>query len=568
MNVRQQLTERFQAAFAAAGVPDAAPLVQPAGKPEFGDYQVNGVMAAAKRAGSKPRDLAQQIIAAVDAQNLVAKLEIAGPGFINVTLADSVLIESVAADAALITPASHGETVVVDYSAPNLAKEMHVGHLRSTIIGDAIARILEALGHRVIRQNHVGDWGTQFGMLLTYLAETSDRSDELADIEEFYRSAKARFDADAQFADRARQAVVALQSGDPAALAQWQKFIQISLSHCQAIYDRLGTTLTMADVMAESAYNDALPGIISDLAEKGLLSESEGAQCVFLDEYQAKDGSPMGVIVQKSDGGYLYSTTDLAAVRHRTFTLNADRVIYLTDARQSQHFAQIFLISRRAGFSREAVVLEHQPFGNMLGKDGRPFKSREGGLIKLNELLDEAVAKALKLITEKDPELQASQRESLARMVGIGAVKYADLSKNRTSNYIFDWDQMLSFEGNTAPYLQYAYTRIRSIFRRANTTAVELEGVITIQTPPERALCLSLSRFQEVLEQVAGDVYPHHLCSYLYDLASVFMRFYEACPILSEADDVKTSRLLLADRTAITLKKGLELLGIETPERM
>lgn len=549
-------------------MPDAQPLLQPASKPEFGDYQVNGVMAAAKRAGSKPRDLAEQIIALVDAEDLVAKLEIAGPGFINVTLNDSTLVASVARDSALITPASHSDTVVVDYSAPNLAKEMHVGHLRSTIIGDAIARILEALGHRVIRQNHVGDWGTQFGMLLTYLAETGDRSDELADIEEFYRSAKGRFDADAQFADRARQAVVGLQSGDPDAQAQWQKFIRISLSHCQAIYDRLGTTLTMSDVMAESAYNDALPGIISDLSERGLLSESDGAQCVFLDEYQAKDGSPMGVIVQKSDGGYLYSTTDLAAVRHRTFTLNADRVIYLTDARQSQHFAQIFLISQQAGFAREGVVLEHQPFGNMLGKDGRPFKSREGGLIKLNELLDEAIAKALKLITEKDPELEASQRQTLARMVGIGAVKYADLSKNRTSNYIFDWDQMLSFEGNTAPYLQYAYTRIRSIFRRANTTAAELEGVITIQAPAERALCLTLSRFQEVLEQVAGDIYPHHLCSYLYDLASDFMRFYEACPILSEADDVKTSRLLLADRAAITLRKGLELLGIETPERM
>jgi arginyl-tRNA synthetase len=445
---------------------------------------------------------------------------------------------------------------------------MHVGHLRSTIIGDAVVRILEALGHSVIRQNHVGDWGTQFGMLLTYLSETGDGSNELADIEEFYRSAKQRFDSDEGFAERSRQAVVSLQSGDPDALAQWRKFISISLSHCQAIYDRLGTTLTMADVKAESAYNEALPGVIEALNARQLLSESEGAQCVFLDEYQAKDGTPMGVIVQKSDGGFLYSTTDLAAVRYRSEELHADRVIYLTDARQSQHFAQIFLIAKAAGFTRDGMVLEHQPFGNMLGKDGRPFKSREGGLIKLNDLLDEAISRAAALISEKDPELADTERDELATMVGIGAVKYADLAKNRSSNYIFDWDQMLSFDGNTAPYLQYAYTRIRSVFRRAEINPEDLSGQVTISAPEERSLCLRLLRFQEVLEGVADDVYPHFLCAYLYDLASDFMRFYEACPILSEADPLRTSRLLLADRTATVLRRGLNLLGIETPERM
>ena len=568
MNVRELLNERFQTAFAAAGYADAQPLLQAASKPEFGDYQVNGVMAAAKRAKINPRELAQTIVEKVDAADLIDNLEIAGPGFINVTLSNGILTKGVTASTPLIVSASDPQTVVVDYSAPNLAKEMHVGHLRSTIIGDAVARVLEALGNRVIRQNHVGDWGTQFGMLLTYLEETGDRSDELADIEEFYRSAKARFDSDSDFAGRARQAVVGLQAGDTEAMAQWQKFIGISLSHCQATYDRLGTTLTMDDVMAESAYNDALPIVVNDLQQQGLLSESDGAQCVFLDEYKAKDGSPLGVIVQKTDGGYLYSTTDLAAVRHRSFTLHADRVIYLTDARQSQHFQQIFLISQRAGFASGRVVLEHQPFGNMLGKDGKPFKTREGGVVKLNDLLDEAVARALVLINEKDPELEASERQELARIVGIGAVKYADLSKNRTSNYIFDWDQMLSFEGNTAPYLQYAYTRIRSIFRRAGVSAADLSGTIQLNDDAERTLALSLVRFQEVIEQVAADVFPHFLCGYLYDLATVFMRFYEACPILSEADDIRTSRLLLADRTAVTLKTGLDLLGIETPERM
>ncbi len=568
MNVRQQLNDRFAAAFAAVGCESALPGVQPAGKPEFGDYQVNGVMAAAKRAGTKPRDLAAQVIAAADVDDLIEKLEIAGPGFINITLSDATLVTGAAADSELINQAAHPQKIVVDYSAPNLAKEMHVGHLRSTIIGDAVVRILEALGHSVTRQNHVGDWGTQFGMLLTYLSETGDGSNELADIEEFYRSAKQRFDSDADFAERSRAAVVGLQSGDADALAQWRKFIGISLSHCQAIYDRLGTTLTMADVQAESAYNDALAGVIETLEHRQLLSESEGAQVVFLDEYKAKDGTPMGVIVQKSDGGFLYSTTDLAAVNYRSDELHADRVIYLTDARQSQHFAQIFLIARAAGFAREEMILEHQPFGNMLGKDGRPFKSREGGLIKLNDLLDEAISRAGALISEKDPELADAEREELARIVGIGAVKYADLSKNRSSNYIFDWDQMLSFDGNTAPYLQYAYTRIRSVFRRADINPADLKGSVAITTSEERSLCLRLLRFQEVLEGVADDVYPHFLCAYLYDLASDFMRFYEACPILNEADPLRTSRLLLADRTAAVLQRGLNLLGIETPERM
>jgi len=568
MNLRQHLSHRFQQAFAAIGFPDASAIVAPASKPEFGDYQVNGAMAVAKRAGTNPRELAQRIASAVERADLIEKLEVAGPGFINVTLSDAYLAQQIDADVELIEQSDHPETVVVDYSAPNLAKEMHVGHLRSTIIGDAIARVLEALGNRVIRQNHVGDWGTQFGMLLAYLTETGGGSDVLADIEEFYRAAKARFDEDPEFADRARRRVVELQAGDADAMAQWQKFISISLSHCQDTYDRLGTTLTMADVMAESAYNDALPEIVTTLREQKMLEQSDGAQCVFLDDFKAKDGSPMGVIVQKSDGGYLYATTDLAAVRHRTHTLHADRVIYLTDARQSQHFQQIFQISRQAGFASETIRLEHQPFGNMLGKDGKPFKTREGGVVKLNELLDEAIARAFDLITSRDPDIPETERKKIASAVGIGAVKYADLSKNRTSNYIFDWDQMLSLQGNTAPYLLYAYTRIQSVFRRGQQAEGTVAGAIQITEPSERALGILLLQFQEVLEQVAVEVYPHFLCAYLYDLATAFMRFYEACPILSADPAVKVSRLRLCSRTAQTLRTGLGLLGIETVDRM
>jgi len=568
VNLRHLLTTRFEAAFAALGLEADNPLVQPASKPEFGDYQANGVMGAAKRRGANPRELAERVVTTVDLDELAEIPSIAGPGFINVTLREAWLADRLSTDAPLLAPAPRPQTVVVDYSAPNLAKEMHVGHLRSTIIGDAVVRVLEALGHHVIRQNHVGDWGTQFGMLLTYLAETGAGSVELKDIEEFYRSAKARFDGDADFAERSRRAVVALQSGDADALAQWRKFIEISLSHCQATYDRLGTTLTRGDVKAESAYNDALAGIIEHLRHRNLLADSDGAKVVYLEEFKAKDGSPLGVIVQKSDGGYLYATTDLAAVQHRSSDLGADRVIYLTDARQTQHFQQIFTISRLAGLAGPDVALEHQPFGNMLGKDGRPFRTREGGVVKLNELLDEAVARARKLIAEKDPDLDDEERDRVAHAVGIGAVKYADLSKNRTSNYVFDWDQMLSFEGNTAPYLQYAYTRIRSVFRRGGTSAEALSGRVEISHPTERALAVQLLRYQEVVEQVADEVFPHLLCGYLYDLATAFTRFYEACPILNEAEPVRTSRLLLCARSARTLRAGLELLGIETVERM
>ncbi len=566
MNLRAILNERFSQAFEKATGVSLSPQIQLSGKPEFGDYQANGAMAAAKTLKQKPRDIAEQVVAAAEVDDLAGKLEVAGPGFINVHLKPEFLARMLAESP--ITPQEDVQRVVVDYSSPNLAKEMHVGHLRSTIIGDAVVRILEALGHQVIRQNHVGDWGTQFGMLIAYLEESGEDSEELADLETFYRASKQRFDSDEAFAERARQRVVALQAGEPETRALWQRFIDISLSHCQETYDRLGVTLTREDVMAESAYNDDLASVVEDLKAKDLLTTSEGAQCVFLDEFTGKDGKPQPVIVQKSDGGYLYATTDLAAIRYRVQTLDADRALYSTDARQAFHFKQIFAVAAEAGFTGNRISLEHQPFGAMLGRDGKPFKTRDGGVVKLNDLLDEAVSRAAALVAEKSPDLPEAERAEIARVVGIGAVKYADLSKNRTSDYVFDWDQMLSFDGNTAPYLQYAYSRIQSIFSRGEVQVDALDGEVLLGTEQERSLAVVLLRLQEVLEQVAREGFPHYLCAWLYELAGAFMRFYEACPILNAEEPTRTSRLLLCRTTAERLSLGLSLLGIETVQRM
>jgi arginyl-tRNA synthetase len=568
VNLRALLSARIEAALAEVLGEPAPAVVQPAGRPEFGDYQANGVMAAAKRTRQNPRALAEAVVARADLAGIAEAPEIAGPGFINLRLRPEFLAHRLAAEP-LLQPASPSERIVVDYSSPNLAKEMHVGHLRSTIIGDALARLLAALGHQVIRQNHVGDWGTQFGMLLTHLDETGANSRELADLENFYRAAKARFDSDPEFAERSRETVVRLQQGDARARDAWQQFIDISLSHCQAVYDRLGVTLGPDDVHAESAYNAALPEVIAELDRQGLVSTSDGATCVFLDEFTGKDGEPLPVIVQKSDGGYLYATTDLAAVRYRTHDLQAHRVLYLTDARQALHFRQIFAVARRAGFATPDARLEHLPFGAMLGTDGKPFKTRSGDVVKLIELLDEAETRAFAIVSEKSPELPEDERRQVAHAVGIGAVKYADLSKNRTSDYVFDWNQMLAFEGNTAPYLQYAYTRIRSVFRRAGIEPGSLTaGAPVIAAPAEHQLAVQLLRFQETVDQVAEDGFPHQLCGYLYELATAFMRFYESCPILTAEAAVRDSRLRLCARTAETLRSGLDLLGIETVERM
>lgn len=567
MNVRALLNQRVAEALARAGAPGEG-LVQAAARPEFGDYQANGVMAAAKRAGTNPRALAAQVVELLDVQGIAEPPEIAGPGFINIRLRADFLAKQAAAPVA-VHPADTPQKIVVDYSAPNLAKEMHVGHLRSTIIGDALARTLEALGHEVVRQNHVGDWGTQFGMLLAYMRESGANSAELSDLESFYRKAKVRFDEDAAFADTARATVVALQGGEAWAREAWQHFIDVSMAHCQSVYDTLGVTLGPADVMAESAYNEALAPVVAQLESAGLLTESDGAQCVFLEEFQGKDGSPLPVIVQKSDGGYLYATTDLAAIRHRAQTLEADRVLYLVDVRQSLHFRQVFAVARAAGFADTQLRLEHLAFGAMLGKDGKPFKTRAGGVVKLAELLAEAQTRAEAIVAEKNPDLDAASRTDIARSVGIGAVKYADLSKNRTSDYVFDWEQMLSFDGNTAPYLQYACARIRSIFRRAGEQpqAASAEQLLPAEEA-ERQLLVIMCRFQEVVEQTAEDGFPHYLCTYLYELATRFSQFYEQCPILQAEAGTKARRLAYCMQTLLTLTLGLGLLGIDAPERM
>ncbi|HEY5717534.1 MAG TPA: arginine--tRNA ligase, partial [Motiliproteus sp.] len=476
MKLRELLSSRVQAAMNAVGVPaDCQPMVAPSKGPQFGDYQANGAMAAAKRMGTNPRELASRIVEQLDLADLAQKVEIAGPGFINIHLNPCWManqLSAALADARLGV-ASHTEpqTIVVDYSAPNLAKEMHVGHLRSTIIGDALARLLEFQGHRVIRQNHVGDWGTQFGMLITHLQDQVESLGgavpKLEDLEAFYRESKVRFDEDAAFAERARANVVKLQAGDTDCLHYWQTFIDISVAHSEEIYSKLNVTLKHSDIQPESAYNAALPGVIDTLKAKGLAVEDQGAQVVFLDDMTDKEGNPLPVIVQKSGGGYLYATTDLAAVDYRCHQLNADRVLYFIDARQSLHMKQVFAVSRKAGFATEHCSLEHHPFGTMMGEDGKPFKTRSGGTVKLAELLDEAILRAAKLLADKESDLSVEEQQAAARKIGIGAVKYADLAKTRTNDYIFSWDSMLSLEGNTAPYLQYAYTRIQSIFRKA-----------------------------------------------------------------------------------------------------
>ncbi|MDQ8022761.1 MAG: arginine--tRNA ligase [Moraxellaceae bacterium] len=572
----QLLDSRVSAALSACGCEGAPAIIQPAGRPEFGDYQANGVMAAAKSRKMNPRALAEQVVAAIDLAGIASKLEIAGPGFINITLAPEFLAQRAQAalgQADLAVPKAAAQRVVVDYSSPNLAKEMHVGHLRSTIIGDALARVLRFLGNEVIAQNHVGDWGTQFGMLTAFLIESEQGGAgdiALNDLEDFYRRAKQRFDEDEAFATRAREYVVKLQGGDAQVNALWKRFLDVSLHHCEEVYQELGVGLTRADVRGESAYNDDLPVVVRDLQGKGLVVESQGAQVVFLDEFKTKnqDGSetPAAYIVQKQDGGYLYATTDLAAIRYRVAQLKADRVLYVVDARQGLHFNQLFTVSRKAGYAPDAVSLEHVGFGVMLGEDGKPFKTRSGGTVKLAELLQEATERAFALVSEKNPDLPEAQRRDIARAVGIGAVKYADLSKNRNSDYVFSWDTMLAFEGNTAPYLQYAYTRIAGVFRKAE--GVDTSAAIVLDEPAERALALELVRFADALQSVARETMPHFLCSYLYNLATQFMRFYEACPVLKSEGEQRASRLQLCRLTAETLRTGLGLLGIEVLEAM
>ncbi|PIT48270.1 arginine--tRNA ligase [Snodgrassella communis] len=573
MKLYQQVATEVEKAFSAAGLTEHPIVLQPAKNRDFGDYQINGVMGAAKKTRQNPRELAQKVADALQENPLIATAEVAGPGFINLHLRPEKLaqyIKSALQDDHLgITHSSEPQTIVIDYSSPNLAKEMHVGHLRSSIIGDSLNRVLSFLGHKVIAQNHVGDWGTQFGMLVAYLTEQQQngRADlELADLEQFYRNAKIRFDEDENFANTAREYVVKLQSGEASVLALWQQFVQTSLQHAQAVYQKLGLKLLPTDVTGESFYNDQLQPTVNELLAKGIAVDSDGTKVVFLEEFKNQDDEPMPFIIQKKDGGFLYASTDLACVRYRINTLHGDRLLYVVDARQSLHFQELFTVARKAGWLPESVLAEHVSFGTMMGKDGKPFKTRSGDTVKLLDLLNEAVTRASALVASKNPDLSPAEIAHIGHAVGIGAVKYADLSKNRTSDYIFDWDSMLSFEGNTAPYLQYAYTRVQSVFRKAETWDKNSE--ISLNEPLEQQLAVELLKFEDILNSVADTAYPHYLAAYLYQIATLFSRFYEACPILKTDEATRNSRLQLASLTGKTLQQGLALLGIDTLETM
>lgn len=567
MKLQQTLSNQIEQAFAVAGISGSPIVLQPAKDAKHGDFQINGVMGAAKKVGQNPRELAQKITDELNGKGAFVGAEVAGPGFINLRLSPEFLAQQLSGSLNIEKTATPN-TVVIDYSSPNLAKEMHVGHLRSSIIGDSIARVLEFLGHKVIRQNHVGDWGTQFGMLVAYLVEQQKDNAEfkLADLEQFYRNAKIRFDEDAAFADLAREYVVKLQSGDEVVLALWRQFVEISLQHAEEVYAKLGLKLQRADVAGESSYNADLHNVINELEAKGLAVDSDGAKVVFLDEFKNKEGEPAAFIVQKQGGGFLYATTDLACLRYRVNVLKADRLLYVVDTRQDLHFKQLFATSRKAGWLPENVSAEFIGFGTMMGKDGKPFKTRSGDTVKLVDLLDEAVERATKLVKDKNPELSDLDAVKIGETVGIGAVKYADLSKNRTSDYVFDWDNMLSFEGNTAPYLQYAYTRVQSVFKKAGDW--NMQAALKLEQPLEQQLAVELLKFEDVLQSVSETSFPHYLANYLYQLATLFSRFYEACPILKAQGEVRDSRLKLAQLTGETLKMGLDLLGIDVSDVM
>ena len=539
-----------------------------------GDYATNLAMLLAKPMKMKPIEIANLIVKAIPQNDKITKVEIAGPGFINFFVSKNYLasqIEAILNDQHLgVTLAPSPETIVVDYSSPNVAKEMAVHHIRSTVIGDAVVRIMELLGHKVIRANHIGDWGTQFGMLIAYLEKKENENAtnlELSDLEAFYREAKKCYESDEEFAVKARGYVVKLQSGDEYCLKMWKKLVNITMVQNQEIYNRLNISLTDKDIMGESLYNPMLKPLVEDLINKKLAVKDEGAMVVYLDKFADKDGNPRGVIVQKKDGGFLYTTTDIACTKYRCETLHANRIICFADSRQHEHLVMSWEIAKLAGYVPEGVVLEHGAFGMMLGKDGKPFKTRDGGTVKLKDLLNEAEARAAKLIESRNNDLPDEMKPEVIKTIAMGAVKYADLSKNRTTDYIFDWDNMLTFEGNTAPYLQYAYSRICSIFRKAADCSI---GKVQITTDEEESLGQHLIKFNETVNAAANKIAPHIICSYIYDLAGLFMRFYEACPI-NKSDvpaEIKSSRLALCKATADIIKTGLNLLGINVLERM
>lgn len=582
-DIENTLVSRFSRAIASAFGEvhaDTDPLVRPAGNPRFGDYQANVAMSLGKKLGANPREVAERILAALDVADLCVKTEIAGPGFINLHLADTFLSEQIGAlvgdERVGVPPADPALRVVVDYSSPNVAKEMHVGHLRSTVIGDCLARVLAFQGHTVIRQNHLGDWGTQFGMLIEHLIDIGfDQGVDhtISDLNALYQAAKKKFDDDAAFAERARQRVVQLQAGDEDTLRLWRSLFDESKRHFNEAYLRLGVLLTDEDIRSESAYNPLLPAVVEDLDKLGQLKSSEGAEVVYPPGFSDREGEPLPLIVRKSDGGFLYATTDLAAIRYRVGELKVDRAIYVTDSRQAQHFAMVFEAARQADFAPPGVKLEHVPFGTVLGKDNKPFKTREGGTVRLTDLIDEAEQRAETVIQEKNADLSTDERAAVARAVGVGALKYADLSSDRIKDYVFDWDRMLSFEGNTAPYLQNAYVRIRSIFRKAEAQGLESVGAtdasVSIGESAEHALAVKLLQLPGTIAGVAASLEPHRLCTYLFELAATYHQFYEHCPVLTaDSDATRQSRLALSDAVARALKLGLGLLGIDAIERM
>lgn len=593
------LTPRVQAAIGAAlgaDFADADPVIRPfalkqkkgkqadAPTPGSGpDLQINAAMALAKRAGRPPREVAEAIVAALQEQgvsDLVADLEVAGPGFVNVTLADAWIADTaqqLLTDERLGIEPVPAQVVPIDYSSPNVAKEMHVGHLRTTVVGDALARTLERQGHSVVRQNHIGDWGTPFGMLVEHLLEVGEHSEEAAlldtDPNAFYRAANAKYkaskddDAPDSFAVRARKRVTLLQGGDEDTLAIWRRLIGVSTSYFNRVYSELDITLTDDDLAGESTYNDELGPICADLQERGLARISEGALCVFPDGFTGREGDPLPLIVRKSDGGYGYATTDIATVRHRSLDLHADRIVYVVGAPQNLHFRMVWEAAREAGYLDASTTPIHVQIGNVLGADGKLLRTRSGDLVSLQSLVDAAIERAREVVGQSRQDLPADEQEQIAHAVGVAAIKYADLSVSHDSEYVFDLDRMVALTGNTGPYLQYAAARIRSILRRAD--AVECNGPILLTEPAERALALKVLQYGTVVAEVADTLEPHRLAAYLFELASVFTTFYEQCPVLKAEDNaVKDSRLALCKVTLDVLVDGLSLLGITAPQEM
>jgi arginyl-tRNA synthetase len=568
------LEERLATAFAVVAGRSVDPVVRAS---DHADAQANGALALAKALGRPPWEIAQAVIEAADLRGICREVEVAGPGFINLTFDELFLARSVAdvtADARLGRARSvDPERVVVDYSHPNVAKEMHVGHLRTTMIGDALVRLLVDAGHTVIRENHIGDWGTPFGMLIEHLVDIGEaeaaRELSVGDLDGFYKQARAKFDRDDEFRERARSRVVALQSGDPDTLRLWTRLVEESTQYFDAVYGRLGVLLEDTDLMGESAYNDLLPEVVRRLDEAGVLVESDGAEVVFPPGFTNRDGQPLPLIVRKADGGFNYAATDLATVIDRIERVKATLLLYVVGAPQALHLEMVFAVAEQVGWLQPPARAVHIPFGNVLDTDHKMLRSRSGGAVKLIDLLDEAVERAERAVAEKNPDLPAEERAAVARVVGIGAVKYADLSTDRIKDYVFDWDRMLSFDGNTGPYLQYAHARIRSIFRRAGLDGESVRDVVpTLRAPEERALAISLLGFEAAVRETLERWAPHRLCAYLFDLASTFTAFYEACPVLRSEEPLRSSRLALADLTARVLAAGLGLLGIEAPERM